>query len=344
MNPNLNSQVTFYFKGVKILIQCNDKDKIKNIFNKFALKSQVNKDSIYFLYGGNIINEELTLDELYNPIDKKEKKITILVNEMNNVILDDKRGIIKSKEIICPKCYEMCFLKIKDYKIKLYDCKNSHITKDILLDEFENTQKINISKIICNNCNRNNKSNTYNNKFYKCLTCKQNLCPECQLTHVKQHSKIIDYDDKDYICDIHKLCYYTYCDECNKNLCMQCQNEHDKGHNIIEYRKVFEEEENIKKELDEFKKNIDILDDEINRIIQKLNKIKDNMKIYYEINKNISENKFEKFEKNYEMLKNIKDIKSNIKASDIDNIINIKDMDNKLRILLEISYKTNQFD
>jgi hypothetical protein len=30
---------------------------------------------------------------------------------------------------------------------------------------------------------------------------------------------------------------------------MQCQNEHDKGHNIIEYRKVFEEEENIKKEL-----------------------------------------------------------------------------------------------
>ena len=86
---------------------------------------------------------------------------------------------------------------------------------------------------------------------------------------------IIDYDDKNYICDIHKEYYITYCDECNKNLCMQCQNEHDTGHNIIEYRKVFEDKEKIKKELDEFKKNIDILNGEINRIIQKLNKIKD---------------------------------------------------------------------
>ena len=32
----------------------------------------------------------------------------------------------------------------------------------------KNTQKIDISKIISNICNINNKSNTYNNEFYIC--------------------------------------------------------------------------------------------------------------------------------------------------------------------------------
>ena len=48
---------------------------------------------------------------------------------------------------------------------------------------------------------------------------------------------------------------------------MLCQNEHDDGHNMIEYRKVIEDKEKIKKELDEFNKNIDKLNDEIKEII-----------------------------------------------------------------------------
>ena len=340
MNLNLNSQVIFTFRGKDVIVQCDDHNRIKDIFEKFAIKSQANKDLLYFLYGGNIINEELTLEELYNPIDKKEKKITILVYEMNDAILDEEGELIKSKEIICPKCYEICLIKIKDYKIKLYDCKNLHCTKDILLDEFENTQKINISKIICNNCNKNNKSKTYNNKFYKCLTCKQNLCPECKLKHDKSHeNNIIDYDNKNYICDIHNDFYNSYCDECNKNLCMLCQNDHDNGHNMIEYRKVIEDKGKIKKELDEFNKNIDKLNDEIRGIIQKLNKIISNMKIYYEINKNILENKFANYEKNYEMLKNIKEIKNNIKESDINNVIKENNLELKLKKLIEIYEK-----
>jgi len=340
MDLNLNSKVIFNFMGKDVTIQCNDHNKVKDIFSKFAVKSQANKDLLYFLYGGNIINEELTLEELYNPIDKKEKKITILVYEMNDLILDEEGELIKSKEIICPKCYEICLIKIKDYKIKLYDCKNLHVTKDILLDEFENTQKINISKIICNSCNKNNKSKTYNNKFYKCLTCKQNLCPECKLKHDKSHeNNIIDYDNKNYICNIHNDFYNSYCDECNKNLCMLCQNEHDDGHNMIEYRKVIEDKEKIKKELDEFNKNIDKLNDEIKGIIQKLNKIISNMKIYYEINKNILENKFANYEKNYEMLKNIKEIKNNIKESDINNVIKENNLELKLKKLIEIYEK-----
>jgi hypothetical protein len=87
MDLSLNSQVIFLFRGKDVIIQCNDQNKIKDIFNKFSVKTKTNKDLLYFLYGGNIINEELTLEELYNPIDKKEKKITILVYEMNDIIV-----------------------------------------------------------------------------------------------------------------------------------------------------------------------------------------------------------------------------------------------------------------
>ena len=33
-------------------------------------------------------------------------------------------NVIKPNYIICPKCKEICKYDIKNYRIKLYDCKN----------------------------------------------------------------------------------------------------------------------------------------------------------------------------------------------------------------------------
>ena len=44
-------------------------------------------------------------------------------------------NIIKSNDVICPICKEICKYEIKEHKIKLYDCKNGHITDNIKLDE-----------------------------------------------------------------------------------------------------------------------------------------------------------------------------------------------------------------
>ena len=41
------------------------------------------------------------------------------------------------------------------------------------------------------------------NEFYICKTCNKNICPLCKSNHDKNH-KIINYDDKDYICEKHK--------------------------------------------------------------------------------------------------------------------------------------------
>ena len=82
-------------------------------------------------------------------------------------------------------------MDIKDYKINLYDWKNGHRKENILLNEFEETQNIYLSNIICDICKKNNKSISYNNIFYKCLTCNNNICPLCKSNHDKEH-KIIN--------------------------------------------------------------------------------------------------------------------------------------------------------
>ena len=120
----------------------------------------------------------------------------IVYDIYENEIVEEK--IEKSKEIICPKCKENILIEIKDYKINMYDCKNKDIIENIKIKEFENTQKIDISKIICNECKKVNKANVYKNEFYKCLDCNKNICPICKSKHNTNHI-IIEYDEVKYI-------------------------------------------------------------------------------------------------------------------------------------------------
>ena len=78
------------------------------------------------------------------------------------------------KEIICPKCQENIKINIKDYNICLFQCKNKH-KLDLLFNEYDQTQNINLSKIVCQMCNNYNKGNVHNNVFYRCNNCKLNL-------------------------------------------------------------------------------------------------------------------------------------------------------------------------
>ena len=68
-------------------------------------------------------------------------------------------------EVICPMCQEQCKLEIKNYRIKLFGCKNGHTIDNIKFDEFINYQNIDLSKIICNECKNTNKKDVLNNEF-----------------------------------------------------------------------------------------------------------------------------------------------------------------------------------
>ena len=101
---------------------------------------------------------------------------------MNIIVLDYKETekiIIqkKSKNIICPECKRNIRIKINKQKISLYDCRNGHKKDFNTIEELEKTQYIDESKIICDNCKKQNKYNSYENKFFICCNCKINLCP-----------------------------------------------------------------------------------------------------------------------------------------------------------------------
>ena len=189
-------KVNFMYEGQIIPVQCTKSVRMEEIFEKFEIKVNIENNSVYYLYNGNILNKENKLEEIIGNNDINND-IKIIVNSIDNI----KNNNLKSKYIKCPECKEDIRMKIKDYKIKLYECKNKHNIDNILLEEYENIEKIDISKIICNICNKNNKSNAYNNEFYICNTCKINICPLCKSIHDKNHN-IINYEDKGYICEI----------------------------------------------------------------------------------------------------------------------------------------------
>ena len=167
----------------------------------------------------------------------------------------------------------------------MYNCKNGHNIKNIKINEFENTQKIDISKIICDEHKEINKGNTHNNEFHRCITCNKNLCPLCKSTHNNNH-KIIEYDNINYICNLQSETFTRYCFDCKKNICMACEIEH-RGHKGINLGEMLLNENN---NLKEFKEYIDKLNKEIIDIIKKLENIMTNMEIYYKINYNIINN------------------------------------------------------
>ena len=310
------SNIIFIFENKTLEMQNNKDDLMKNICQKFANKINKDIDSLIFLYDGREINFQLTINEQAKEIDKKEGQMKILVY----LKLDDnnQKKEIKNKEIICPKCEEICLLNIKDYKITLYDCKNNHKYDNILLDEYENIEYINLSKIICDICKNNNILKTFNNQFYKCLSCDKNICPLCKSKHNKNHD-IINYIQKNYICKNHNEKYNSYCNKCKINLCIACESEHEDKNNIIYYGNIMPKKDIFKNQKEELKIKINIL----NQKIKQLNKISKNMEIYYNINFNLFEI-FDKKNRNYQLLKNINEIINNNKniLNEINEIIN----------------------
>ena len=312
---------------------------MKKIIQRFATKIQINNSKIFFIYNGNIINEELNDNKIINKEDKKRNEMNILVNEKNFSIAEE--NIIKSKEIICPECKENIFINIKDYKINLFNCKNKHNINNILLQNYEKTQNIDISKIICDKCKIKNKSKTYNNEFFKCNTCNINLCPLCKSTHDKNHN-IINYEKRNFICDKHNEDYIKFCNKCNENICIRCEIEHE-NHAIINYEDILSND-NIINIINKFKKYFEILKKDINDIIIKFNNIINNIVLYHNISNNyINNNENENENKNYKLLKNRKefiDYYNNI-IKDIEEIINDNKIDNKFKKLMVLYNKMN---
>ena len=328
-------EVLFIYEGQQIIIQCNIEDTMKDIINKFRNKIQKEDNNLYYIYNGDKINEEFKLNQIINK--KEENKISILVyNNKNN---ESGKEII-SNEIICPECKENILINIKDFKINLYDCKNGHSIENILLNDFENFQKIDLSKIICNECYKYNIITK--EQFFICNECKINLCLLCKYKHNINHN-MINYNDKNYICIKHNDKYIRYCKKCKMNLCFFCINEHN-NHNIIDLINIIPNKEELLKEMKSLNEIINKFKDNIKEINNLFNKVLSNLEIYYKIFNNIINN-YNKKNKNYENYHNLNEIKdtSNNIIKELNAIIDEKNITYKFNKLINIYYKIINF-
>ena len=226
-------EIEFDFNQISTIIQAKLDEPLQAAVDKFIQKTSINPNSVYFLANGKQLNPEQKLEKQMTIINKNNKKMKVLVNLNVEDNADEEKVIIKSKDIICPKCLEPCRIKIDDGRIKLFDCAKNHESKNIKLSEFQATQKINISKIVCDKCKFKNKGNCPNNEFYRCLTCNNNLCMLCKQNHTSNHY-IINYDQKNYICLKHNKTFIKFCEDCDKDICLSCLNEHQ-NHRVILY-------------------------------------------------------------------------------------------------------------
>jgi len=335
------SEVYFLYQSSQTLIQCQKNDLMKDICLKFANKINININDIYFIYNGSKINENNTFAQQANSEDNKRNKMSILVYKFNNLKPEKNKNKVKSNDIICSECGEICIFKIINYQISLSNCKNGH-TKKLFFKEYEDTQYINEENIICVECKKVNKAESFNKKFFKCLSCNQNLCPLCQLKHDQNHC-IADYSQRNYICEKHNEKYDSYCNICKKNLCLICSSKHDTKHNIIYFRDIISKIDYS--QFDKLKINIDIMKNEIDFLIEKLNKVKEGIDIYYNISNNFINNNNIK-NRNYQSLNNLNNITSASKDihMDIQNIIKEKKDNNKFKRIMEIYDKMYKFD
>ena len=131
------ANVVFTLDGVDLVIQCLTSDKMRDICQRFGMKVEKNINSLIFLYGGSIINLDLTFESQASSMDKINKVMKVLVYKNEN------------DEYICPNC---------GYKIKLnieeiISCYNN------IIDNIDGI-KLNIENII-----NNSLINTVNNQL-----------------------------------------------------------------------------------------------------------------------------------------------------------------------------------
>ena len=119
-------------------------------------------------------------------------------------------------------------------------------------------------------------------------------------------------------------------------MCTSCENIH-KNHAMESFGSLIKDRTSLLQENENFRINIEKLNKIISDIISKLNKIRENFLIYYEIHKSIIcyNNKF----RNFEILYNINELTNNTIKKDIEKIIKDSNINNQVNTLMNIYQK-----
>jgi len=309
MSSNFN--VMFSYEEIDKAIKCGGGEKMSSIFERFAKE----------------INSEVNDYNFYYKKEKIEVNSNKTVLELNNYNTSDKSIIIKVKPVLkiikCPECdCNDCIMKINDYKLSLYGCKNDH-NEDIIFSKYDKSQIVDFSNIMCDNPSCTNNQQICWGTFYKCLTCTSGsidvskyFCNDCKAKHNGTHI-LVKYNEKDFYCTEkdHYKSFVKYCEQCKKDICEKCLQKEHKGHNTVHYdsftpktEDIYKNLENIKKKLEDLRINVDNIKVQIERAFNMFEK-------YYSISKDVIE-KYELYNKslkNHRILYSLKNIEQSNK-------------------------------
>ena len=109
--------IKFNYEGYVFAKEGYLEDQLKNVVNRSTFGNFMNKNSIICLYYGLRLNTESFISDIITITDKDRKEMNIRIlypilnnQDDNNNNLDNSK--IKSKEVICPKCFEQSNIKI----------------------------------------------------------------------------------------------------------------------------------------------------------------------------------------------------------------------------------------
>ena len=265
----------FDFEGYQILIHCNYNEKMENIIKRFSIKADKSPESIVFLYSGNVIDKNKTLDQTIKSLDRNNNKINIVafasdLNNENSGNKEEKYTLkieyqnqiteipIEPSQKLSDIFEEFCSNKNIE-KHSVYFCFNERV----VYDELEVHDYLNY-----NGKERRSINLSVTKRKSDYLKRSNNLiCPICgEITQMKienflisifgcKYNHTIDslepaiFDDIQLInlSKIHcqkckaKSKYgvpgntFFYCQMCDMNLCPSCKSSHNGSHFIVDY-------------------------------------------------------------------------------------------------------------
>ena len=154
----INEEITlkFSYNGNENSFKCHKKEKIKNIFILYCQIKQIEIDSVYFLYGGDKINDfEQTFEQLGN--NKKDNYFSFIVNSYpksvlikfihsNDIDIDERDAGDQFEDIFSDYASRK---NINKNKLK-FKYKDNEIDPRITIDEFIKKDNINIKELYLN--------------------------------------------------------------------------------------------------------------------------------------------------------------------------------------------------
>ena len=275
-------------------------------------------------------------------MNNEKKEMKILGFSKNNNKDDHYLNETHYKNIICPKCQRNIMINFNDYKITLSHCNEGHCIQNILLKNFDSTQKFDI--------------NIVKEKKIEIKKCESNLIQNSAPTPLSSSPLLSeDINDKDdnistsLKCNKHNVKYSSYCLNCNKNLCSECEMNHNINrnkdyHKIIHFYEILSNNDEyityLQKEMENFKIKLDSLKIELFQIKNIINSVMNNYEIYYNIYNDMVNN-YNIETRNYHILKNITNIKLDEVFEDLNKINEEEHLFKKFENIYEIYNRMN---